>query len=91
MSTRSAIVLRLLLGLVPGLLVGPLAAQDLFDQTKIRDFYFTFKQASWWNLVLQTVNANNDLNADLSVDGTTYTDVGFRIKGGSSASVSGNK
>jgi hypothetical protein len=89
--TRSTLVFRLLLGLVTALLVCPLPAQDLFDQNKIRDFYFTFKQASWWNLVLQTVNANNDLKADLTVDGTTYTDVGFRIKGGSSASVSGNK
>jgi len=69
----------------------PATAQDLFDQTKIRDFYFTFKQTNWWNLVLNSRSTSQDIKADLRVDNVTYPDVGFRIKGASSSSVSSNK
>lgn len=66
-------------------------AQDLFDQTKVRDFFFTFKQVNWWSLVLGTRASGVDLKADLRVDNVTYPDVGFRIKGASSSSVNSNK
>ena len=67
------------------------AAQELFDQGVVRDFHFTFKQANWWNLVLNTRSSGADIKADLRVDNVTYPDVGFRIKGASSSSVRSDK
>ncbi|MCA8957612.1 MAG: CotH kinase family protein [Planctomycetes bacterium] len=68
-----------------------LAAQDLWDQSVIRDFKFTFAQPSFWQALLGTRTSGSDISADLDVDGRTYKNVGIRIRASSSSSVGGNK
>ncbi|MDP6929693.1 MAG: CotH kinase family protein [Planctomycetota bacterium] len=72
-------------------LVFPISAQDLFDKTKLRDFYITFKQANWWQSLQATRTSHQDMKADLSVDGKSYLDIGIRVKGNTSSRVRGNK
>ncbi|MHC4896728.1 MAG: CotH kinase family protein, partial [Planctomycetota bacterium] len=69
-------------------LAAPTMAQDpdLFDTTKVRSFYLTFKQSNWWNLLVTNKRNKIDIKADLSVDGKTYKDVGVRFKGNTSYS-----
>jgi len=59
---------------------------DLFDTTKVRSFYLTFKQSNWWNLLAQNKSSRTDIKADLVVDAKTYKDVGVRFKGNTSYS-----
>ena len=59
---------------------------DLFDTTKVRSFYLTFKQTNWWNQLTWNKSSRTDIKADLSVDGQTYKDVGVRFKGNTSYS-----
>jgi hypothetical protein len=77
-----------------GLLVSllrPAAAQDLWDMTVVRDFYFTFSQSNWWTDLQNTQNTGLDISANLTVDGLLYPNVGIRMRTSSSSLVSGNK
>jgi len=62
----------------------PAAAQDLWDMTTVRDFYFTFPQPTWWQDLQKTRNTGLDIAADLVVDGITYPNVGIRVRTSSS-------
>jgi len=78
--------------LVLAIVASPLVAQsDPFGHDKVRDYFFTFKQANWWTLLQQTLSSKQDLKADLVVDNVTYKDVGIRVKGASSNLMPGNK
>lgn len=67
------------------------AAQDPFDLTVVRDYYFTFAQANWWNLLQQGLSTGTPVKGDLIVDGVVYQDIGLRVKGASSSSFPGVK
>jgi hypothetical protein len=77
--------------LVAALSGSPRAQDDLYTHDKVRDFYFTFHQPNWWNALLATETTNQDIKADLKVDGATYLDTGISIKGASSKLMPGNK
>ena len=79
-----------LLGLVLSL-VRPLTAQDLWDMTTIRDFYFTFASPTWWQDLTNTQTTGLDIPATLVVDGLTYSNVGIRMRSSSSSLPPGNK
>lgn len=72
-------------------MIRPAAAQDLWDQTITRDFYFTFSQSTFWQDLLNTRTTGVDIRANLTVDGIVYPNVGIRIRASSSSQVSGNK
>jgi CotH kinase protein/Lamin Tail Domain len=71
--------------------VRPAAAQNLWDMTVVRDFYFTFAQPGWWQALQNTKVTGVDIPADLMVDGVTYFNVGIRMRSSSSSLVPGNK
>ncbi len=66
------------------------SSPDAYDDTVIRDLYFTFDDAGWESS-LQRLGEDEYVFADLEVEGVTYEDVGLRIKGNSSARGSGRK
>jgi hypothetical protein len=69
----------------------PACAQDLWDQNTIRDFYFTFTSATWWQDLLNTRTSGAEIQANLTVDAVTYPTVGIRVRSSSSSAVGGNK
>ena len=62
----------------------PAAAQDLYDLNQLRTFALTFHDANWETLLRQNYASETNILADLVVDGTTYPDVGVRIRGNTS-------
>jgi hypothetical protein len=72
-------------------LLGPAPAQDLWDQTIVRDFRFTFAQPNFWSALQATQSSGAEIPADLEVDGITYPNVGIRIRSSSSSQVGGVK
>lgn len=68
-----------------------LAAQELWDMTTVRDFYFTFSSPTWWQALQNTQSTGVDIAADLVVDNVTYPNVGIRMRTSSSSLVAGNK
>lgn len=69
----------------------PLTAQNLWDMTVVRDFYFTFASPTWWQDLQNSQTTGLDIPANLVVDGITYPNVGIRIRASSSSSVGGVK
>ena len=59
-------------------------AQDLYDETVLRTLDLSFDQADWWQQLLDNKAAEIVIPADLTVDGSTYFDVGVRFKGNAS-------
>jgi len=59
---------------------------ELYDPTVFRLFEIEFAQSNWWNILEGYYNADNGqmLEADLTVDGVTYNQVGVAFKGNSS-------
>ena len=58
--------------------------QDLYDEGTLRTFELTFDQPNYWSLLLANKEAEIYIEADLTVDGVVYPDVGVRFKGNSS-------
>ena len=73
--------------ILSALLMGQSFAQDLYDETTVRDLKLTFHQSNYWALLDQNRQSETCIEADLEVDGVLYTQVGVRFKGNSSASV----
>lgn len=59
-------------------------AQDLYDTTVLRTFALTFHDADWLARLRANYNSQTPILADLVLDGTTYPDVGVRIRGNTS-------
>jgi hypothetical protein len=76
----------LALSLTPALPLPQGGDPELFDPTVFRVFEVQFAQSNWWNTLEGYYNANNGqmLEADLTVDGITYNQVGVAFKGNSS-------
>jgi hypothetical protein len=66
------------------LLAAPAPAQDLYDTTVLRTFYFQFHDANWLTLLRNNYQSQTNILADLTVDGVTYPSVGVRIRGNTS-------
>ena len=62
----------------------PVLAQDLYDATVLRTFNITFHDANWLTLLRNNYVSETNILADVEVDGTTYPDVGVRIRGNTS-------
>lgn len=59
-------------------------AQDLYDPAVLRTFAITFHDANWLALLRANYASETNILADVTVDGTTYPDVGVRIRGNTS-------
>ena len=53
----------------------------LYDPTVLRTFELTFAQDDWWDQLTANYSTEEEIPADLTVDGVTYPDVGVRFKG----------
>jgi hypothetical protein len=56
----------------------------LYDETILRTIYLEFPQADWWSQLTNNYAAEENILADLTVDGVLYPDVGVRFKGDTS-------
>ncbi|MCC6950558.1 MAG: CotH kinase family protein [Phycisphaerales bacterium] len=61
-------------------------AQDLYDTTVLRTMNIQFQEANWETLLRNNYAAQTNLIGTLTVDGVTYPNVGFRIRGNTSYS-----
>lgn len=59
---------------------------DLYDPTVLRTLNLTFHDANWLQLLRSNYVSETYILADLEVDGTSYPDVGVRIRGNTSYS-----
>jgi spore coat protein CotH len=66
-------------------------AQDLYDDTRVREMRVVFAQPNWRDLLTQNVKAELDIPATLTIDGVTLDSVGVRYKGNSSFNIPGDK
>ncbi len=62
----------------------PALAQDLYDTTVLRTFNINFHDANWLALLRANYISETNILADVEVDGTSYPDVGVRIRGNTS-------
>ena len=65
-------------------LVASISAQDLYDESVMRDVYLEFQQANWWQQLESNYGTGVEIKGDMTVDGVTYPDVGVRFKGNTS-------
>lgn len=65
-------------------LAAPLAAQDLYDPTVLRNVDLQFHDTNWWTLLQQNYSSQTNILADMSVEGVVYPNVGVRIRGNTS-------
>ena len=75
----------ILLCLFAGHFVHMATAQDLWKEGVVRDFHFTFSSTNFWAKLEATATNENEIVADLVVDGITYTNVGIRMRSSSSS------
>ena len=62
----------------------PAQVPDLYEMTTVRDVYLQFSQANWWTLLEQNYSTKTNIPVDMTVDGTTYQNVGVRFRGNTS-------
>lgn len=84
MSVRIDRLLPLLLLVVGGLGADSARAQDLYDPGVLRRLDLQFHDADWLARLRSNYASETLIYADLEVDGTTYPDVGVRIRGNTS-------
>ncbi len=76
--------LRIALHLIAALMltqVTPAQAPDFYDIATIRDVYLQFSQTNYWQQMEANFAAKTNLEADMTVDGVVYPDVGVRFRG----------
>ncbi|MBA3971527.1 MAG: CotH kinase family protein, partial [Bacteroidetes bacterium] len=60
---------------------------DIFFATpSVHDIYMTFPQTNYWDSLVDYMPLEQYLKADITIDGTVYTNVGIKFKGNSSFS-----
>ncbi len=57
---------------------------DLYDMDTLRDVYLQFDQVDWWSQLESHYGTDQNIAADMTVDGVTYEDVGVRFRGATS-------
>lgn len=62
----------------------PSLAQDLYDTTVLRTINLQFDDADWLARLRANYVSETLIQADLTIDGVTYPDVGVRIRGNTS-------
>ncbi|NRA95307.1 MAG: CotH kinase family protein [Planctomycetes bacterium] len=85
---RSALTLLLLVVLFSPASVAQ--TPDLYDETVLRTVELTFSQSDWWQQLTANYASETYLQADMTVEGTSYPGVGVRFKGNSSYNSVGN-
>jgi len=70
----------------------PVAAGGLYDESILRTIYLEFTQQDWWQQLINNYNAGQEENlvADLILDGIRYPGVGVRLRGMTSYHMTGN-
>lgn len=56
-------------------------AGGLYDEAVLRTIALEFSQADWWSQLASNYQAQENIPADLTVDGVLYPDVGVRFRG----------
>ena len=74
-------VLLVLAALPVGL---PAQTPGFYDLDTVRSLYLTFKQVDWWQQLTNNYGKEIDIEADLTVDGKIYSQVGVRFRGNTS-------
>lgn len=66
--------------------VATLSAQvpDLYDPDTVRDVYLQFAPTNWWTQLTNNYASETNLAATMTVDGTSYANVGVRFRGNTS-------
>jgi hypothetical protein len=71
-----------------GVLTGSALAQNpgdsLFGSSAVHNIYFTFSQANFWDSLTAYYTQDKYLKCDMTIDGTTVTNIGLKLKGNSS-------
>ncbi|MCW3104644.1 MAG: hypothetical protein JWO09_3084 [Bacteroidetes bacterium] len=57
-----------------------------FGMPQVHDIYMSFPQANYWDSLVAYMPAEQYLKANITIDGTAFTDVGIKFKGNSSYS-----
>jgi len=60
------------------------AGDVVFGTPIVHDVYLNFSQTGWWDSLVNNYTADIYMKATLVIDGTTYPDVGVKLKGNSS-------
>lgn len=60
---------------------GGVAATGFYEETIVRDVYLEFSDSNYWSQLQNYYGTDTYVLANLTVDGTTYTDVGVQFKG----------
>lgn len=71
-------------GFVLAMSVPAQVTANLYDETVLRSFYFSFASSGWYNQLAQARSNGTYVRGDLTVDGVLYKDVGVRFRGNSS-------
>ncbi|NUY81830.1 CotH kinase family protein [Flavobacterium sp. MAH-1] len=66
------------------LYTGGEAPTGLYDRTVIRNVYLNFAQTNYWTLLTNNYASETEIPASMTIDGTTYADVGVRFRGNTS-------
>ncbi|MBL7941843.1 MAG: CotH kinase family protein, partial [Flavobacteriales bacterium] len=54
---------------------------DVYQTDMVHEMQMEFSQSNWWTLLTNNYNSGTDLSGTLTIDGTTYEQVGIRFKG----------
>jgi hypothetical protein len=81
---RHVLVVAAVAGLSVAAVPAPAVAQDLYDTTVLRTIALQFHDPNWLELLRQNYDSQTNILADMTVEGTTYPDVGVRIRGNTS-------
>ena len=65
-------------------LCGSASAQDLYDDSVVREVTLDFHDTNWWQQLKANWSSGTNILADMTVDGIPFLDVGVHIKGNSS-------
>ena len=66
------------------------ASGGLYDEAVLRTISLEFSQTDWWSELQRNYAAEENILADLTVDGVLYPGVGVRFKGTTSYTLTGN-
>ncbi|MFM1933069.1 MAG: hypothetical protein RL226_2372, partial [Bacteroidota bacterium] len=63
------------------LTIGGVDNTDFFDPNTVPTIEITFDQSNWWTQLTNNYNSATPLEATITIDGSTYAQVGVRFKG----------
>ncbi len=72
------------------LTTGNFTSTGFYEQASIRDIYLDFSDPDFWDELKDNYGSDDNIRADMTIDGVLYPNVGVRFKGNSSYSSSNN-